>query len=118
MKNEIVWEKLLIPKFKYDDTNMLYDVVVIRQCQYLKPDCVVDIIESFVYIDDIEKYPAMFMIEFAGEKENLIEEIGEGISEYDGDSGLEFKVLETVNEDHEEFEAYYKKHILRGFQLE
>lgn len=109
MKNKIIWEKLLIPKFKYDEANTLYDMIAIRECQYLELDCIVDIIDAFMYVGN-EKYPAMFAIEFAGEKENIIEEIEEGIAEYDGDSGLEFEFLETVNEDHEEYLAYYNKY--------
>ena len=112
MKNEIVWEKILIPKFKYDDVNTLYDVTAIVERQYLEVEFVVDIIDAYMDIGS-EMIPAMFAIEFAGEMDDVIDKLNEFVfSKLSNDTEISY--LETITEDHEEYQAYYEKYHRRN----
>ena len=110
-KNKIVWEKILIPVFKVDEINVLYDIVVVRQVEYLEPSCFVEILKASIDLAG-DRVPALFALYNTGKYESTLDALNEFVSSEQCDD-TEILYLETVDEDHEEYEAYYKKFVKR-----
>ena len=107
-KNKIVWEKILIPKFRVDEINVLYDILVVRQVEYLEPTCFVEILKASIDLAG-DRVPALFALYNTGNYESTLDNLNEFVSSEQCDD-TEILYLETVDEDHEEYLAYYNKY--------